>query len=492
MVKKSEASSFLNIFKSTALFAFVQVFRSIVGIVKNKIIAVLLGAEGIGIIGVYDSIILFIQTFAGLGLRQSAVKDIAEVNEKSSAFSRTISIVNKVVLFTAVIGGVITVVFSSFIGNWILGDGDHFYLFLLLAIVVFFNIINEGKLTVLKGMRRLRLLAYANIIGVLVAFITAVPFYYFFKEKGIIPVFLISAGVGMLISNWFVKKISYERIKLTIKEVFKEATPMMRMGIVLMFVTFLDTIVSLIIISYVRYEGGFIEVGLFNAGKVIISSYFGVLITALTTDYYPRISEINNNNAQLEIELNKQSLMSIVLLAPLFVFFLFLLPFFIEILYTKEFLPAVDYIKFGIYGTLITICSNQVDLILVAKQKVKVFTTISIVYRILQLLLSIYFYDLFGITGLGITIILTGIFHMLAMSITVKILYNIRFSKKFLKIALIVLIFALSSSYISSLDDDVLKYVLGFVISIFSCLFSIFLFKNIFNIDLFNFIKKKF
>ena len=48
-------TSYGTIFKTTFLFGFVQVFRIIVGVVKNKIVAILLGTEGVGLLGVYSS-----------------------------------------------------------------------------------------------------------------------------------------------------------------------------------------------------------------------------------------------------------------------------------------------------------------------------------------------------------------------------------------------------------------------------------------------------
>ena len=97
-----ENSSYKNIFKTTFLFGFVQVFNIIVKVILNKVVAVLLGAEGLGIIGIYNNVSKMIATGAGLGINQSAVRDISEANAErnSEKFSRTISLVNKVIIFT--------------------------------------------------------------------------------------------------------------------------------------------------------------------------------------------------------------------------------------------------------------------------------------------------------------------------------------------------------------------------------------------------------
>ena len=66
-------NSYKGIFKSTFLFSFVKVVQILLGIVRNKVVAVLLGAEGVGIIGIFQLIIQFIQTGAGLGVNHSTV-----------------------------------------------------------------------------------------------------------------------------------------------------------------------------------------------------------------------------------------------------------------------------------------------------------------------------------------------------------------------------------------------------------------------------------
>ena len=71
-------TSYGSIFKSTMLFGVVQVLKAIMSVVKNKIAAVLIGPEGIGILGIFNSAIRVIQTGAGLGVSQSAVRDVSE------------------------------------------------------------------------------------------------------------------------------------------------------------------------------------------------------------------------------------------------------------------------------------------------------------------------------------------------------------------------------------------------------------------------------
>lgn len=489
----AEKTSYGTIFKTTFLFGFVQVFKAIVAIVKNKIAAVLIGPEGMGILGIYQNVISMIQTGAGLGVNQSAVRDISEARGigDEKGISRIISVVNKVILFTGLLGCFVTLCLSYWLSDWTFGDNAHIVAYCVIAFVVALNIIDETKQAILKGMRQLRALAKAGMIGSAAGLIITAPLYYFFGKEGIVPALLIASIIAVLVSNYFVEKIGYEKLSIPIKEVAKDSTPMIKMGVALMTVTFLQYFVSLIVNAYIRSKGGLDDVGFFNAGNTIINGYFGVIITALMTDYYPRLAAVNNDNQAIQEELNRQSLVTLVLTCPMFVLFMTLLPLFIRLLYTEEFLPAVDFVKWGIYFTLITVVSNQVDMILIAKFKSRIMLTISVITRSLQVLLSISMYSLLGLKGLGITFLVLGVMHMVIMTSVVYHLYKIRFTQQFVKLALIVLAFAICSSLVQSFFYGTVYYMLSASLMVFATVFSLFVSKRILGIDFMMKIKER-
>jgi len=495
MEKENQYSGYKGIFKSTFLFGFVQVFRVIIGIVKNKIVAIILGAEGMGIMGIYTSTIALIQTSAGLGVSQSAVRDISQAKQLKDVarFSKTIVITNKVIYFTSLLGCIITIILSPWLSEWTMGDRSYTVAYILLSLVVGIQILSEGQLAILKGMRQLQALAKASMIGAVVGLITTVPLFYFFGKQGIVPSLIITGFSALLFSSYYVKRIEYNRHKITLKEVLHEASPMVRMGIALMFITFLWTFVALIISAYIRHKGGLAVVGFYMAGTTILSRYFGVIITALSTDYYPRIAARNTDNKFLQKELNNQSSVSLVLLCPLIVIFLFLLPYLVPLLYSNEFVPTIGFLKFAIWGTLITIISNQVDIILIAKFQIKIFTVLAVSIRILQVILTIILYNYFGLIGLGISKTLYGIVHLLVMTIVVYNLYKIKFSKSFIKLSVWVLLFSITAVLSNEIINHViLKWAMGFVLSIASLVFAIKVSKREFNIDFVKLLSNKF
>ena len=275
----SENSSYKSIFKSTFLFGIVQIFNILVKVATNKAIALFLGAEGMGVIGLLNSALGMLQTGAGLGVSQSTVRDISEANgsKDDKKISRIISITNKIIIFTSLFGILITIIFSPFLSKWSFGNNDFIIAFVWLSIVVGLNILSEGQLAILKGMRQLKSLAKASMIGSVVGLITAVPFYYFFGKGGIIPSLIITSLSALFFSNYFVRRIKYKTVKLTWWEIYKESSPIVKMGSALMFTTFIGTLASLIISSYIRQKTGLEDVGFSGFITIKIDFVFGFI-----------------------------------------------------------------------------------------------------------------------------------------------------------------------------------------------------------------------
>ena len=265
--------------KTTILFSAVQVARILVALVRNKFVAILLGPEGMGIIGVFNTTLSFIKTGAGLGIDQSAVRDVSEAHGANDLqkISRVLSLTKRIVWITALLGLFITVVLSSLLSEWGFGNYNYTIPFIFLGLAVAFDIYTDNQLAILKGMRQLRSLAKASLIGTVVSLITGVPLFYIWGNDGIVPSIIISSLSALLVSYFYVRRVSYSHVILSVKEIVKEGSPMIKMGCALMLINFLSLLFDLVIIAFLRSEGGLSTVGLFQAGSNIVTVYFHLL-----------------------------------------------------------------------------------------------------------------------------------------------------------------------------------------------------------------------
>lgn len=493
MKDNSESKTYGTIFKSTFLFGFVQVFNILVKVVINKIVAIILGSSGMGIIGLYNSSINLIKTGAGLGISQSAVRDISEANASGNRerFSFIISLTKKVVYLTAILGFLITIILSPFLSKWTFSDNAHIVAYCWLAGVAAINIISDGQLAILKGMRQLRALAKASLFGSVVGLFSVIPFYYFFKEGGIIPSLFITAFASLFFSSLFVSKIDHQKCKISWKSLVKESSSMVKMGFSLMIVSFIAYLFDLTISAYISHLGGLSDVGLYHAGATIITSYFGVVITAMSTDYYPRISAVHSDNKKLEMEMNKQSETGLIMVFPLVILFVFFSSFFIKILYSDAFIRTNDYTDYAMLGTVIIIVSNCVGMILLAKQASNIFLISVISQRIVEVFIFIGLYRILGLKGLGFAYIAYGAIHLIVTTSILHHFYRIHLSKRVCMLLAMVLGTTFVTIAVRSIANVYIKYSFGLVFLIFSCIVSLTYMKRIMNIDILMIAKNK-
>lgn len=458
-----KVSSYTSIFKSTFLFGFVQVFNIIAKVGINKAVAIFLGADGMGIISLYQSTINILKTAFELGISQSAVRDLSQsMHGPRNEYSRTITVVKKIILFSSLLGGLTTFVLSSYLSRWTFnGSSEYVYSFMWLSLVVFLNILSEGQLGILKGMRHLKALAKASLLGSFVGLFIGTPLYYFFSYGGIIPSLLTTALASVLFSYYYVSKIEYNKDSISIRNAVIEGMPMVKMGVALMYVAFLGVLSDYFIRIYISSKDSLYIVGLFQAGSMIITSYFGIVISSLTTDYYPRISAINFDNEKLENEFNKQCEVGLLIILPLVVFFIFAQKFFVYFLYSSEFLSILDYLEFASFGVIMLICSNSLGIILLAKQATKTFFLTATIGRIVIVLISLFMFNYWGLKGLGIAYFASSIFHLLFMQFVLFKKYQIKMSESLILMIFVALVFSLFSLICSQISNMYIKYSSG-------------------------------
>lgn len=487
------SGDYKGIFKSTFLFSFVQVFYICTRVAVNKVVAVLLGAEGLGIISLYNTAINMLKSGCGLGIRQSAVRDVAEANENGDTkkIASIISVTNNVVYFTALFGLIVTIIGSPLLSRYSFGGNEYIIPFIIISIAVALNIYAEGQMAILTGMRRLRDLAKTNVIGSLVGALSSIPLYFIWGKDGIVPSLIIAALCSFGVTKFYVHKIKIESIKLGFKETFKSAKPMIQMGSVLMIAGFAGLAFDLLVSSFIRYEGGFDKVGYFQAGSTIITGYFGIVLTAMTTDYYPRICGVNKDNEALKVELNKQVAAGIILIYPLAVCFVYLAPYFISFLYSEDFFVSIQYTDFAIFGTIIIVASNCMGMIFMAKMASKLYLTLVLIALLGQLCFYMPLYHFWGLKGLGISYIMNGVISILLYGVVLYKKYAVTLSRNNIILIFVVVSTIVLTLLARSLEIKWLSIVIGGFLFFGSSIYSYLYLKEKMGIDMMQTIKAR-
>lgn len=467
------------------MFGFVQIFNIGVKVCVNKIVAVLLGAEGMGIISLFQNAAGMLKTGCGLGINQSAVRDVSEAfhSNDEKRISSIMAVSRKVIVLTSFLGVMLTIALSPLLSRWTFGSSEYTMPFIGLALVVGMMIYADGQLAVLTGMRRMKDLAKANLIGSFVGLITAIPFYYIWGKAGIVPSLMMTSFCSLFFSLYYVRKISVKPAKISVKQALTEARPMIKMGIALMLVSFMSFAFAFLISSYIRYKTGLQDVGYYQAGATIIASYFGIVLSAMTTDYYPRISAVNADNRLVEREMNSQAETGLVMIFPIAVLFVWLAPQFLHFLYTNDFQIATQYTDYAIVGTVTIVVSNCMGMILLAKQAAKFFILSVFFQRVVNLAVYVLLYNMFGLKGLGIAYIFYACLHLIVTSVIIGYNYKIYAARKIYALLLMVVMFIVLAYLFRQIETLWISLALGGMLSLLSVTISYLYMKHYMKLD---------
>ena len=94
---------------------------------------------------------------------------------------------------------------------------------------------------------------------------------------------------------------------------------MIKLGLVMVLASIVGAIVKNFINIFIINFGSISDLGFYNAGQTIALSYVGMIFTAMSYEYFPRLSRISEDNKKVRIAVNQQSEIIFLTLLPILV-----------------------------------------------------------------------------------------------------------------------------------------------------------------------------
>ena len=471
--------SYRKVLNATSLFGGVQFINIILRLIRSKAIALLIGPIGMGISNLLLTTMELINGLTNLGLERSAVKDIslANTNSNSKSVAITISILKKLVWLTITVGVILMVLSAPWLSEIAFGNKDYTISFRWISIALLFKQLSSSQLAILQGLRKLKSLAKANLLGNFIGLLITLPLYYYYKIDAIVPAIIIATFMSFVFTYYYSHKLDIESVTISRKEAVSEGKGMINLGVMLSLSSLITLLVAYIIRIYIgsaneTEELGLIDVGLYSAGFVILNSYVGIIFNAMGTDYFPRLSEIANDIKKLRKTVLEQATVAILLITPIIVVFLACAPFIIVILYSHEFSPIVAMVTWGILGMIFKAVSWSMGYMIIAKGDSKVFIKTAIGFNTILLSINIIGYHFGGLEGVGISFFIYYIIHFIAIRIITYYRYDFYFEKGFYKIFTFTVIMCFLAFSITLIPSSILKNSLMIGLIVVSCWYS--------------------
>lgn len=405
-----------RVIKALGIFGGVQITSILCGIVKVKFLALWLGPVGVGLFGIFNSAVDMLNTFSQLGVRQTAVRDIAR-HRNSPNIKNTISVVRRWGWGLGLLGAVLMIALAPVLSLKTFGSYDKTLSYILLSLALLLSGGAMSEQVVLQGLDRLKRLANSSIFSTIAGLLITLPLFYYLRLDSIIPTILIYYIVFFAGVFLYRAKGMSARPAPDMHTTFHQGIGFIKLGFYLTIADASTQLINYIFIAFLNTSGGDAEVGYYQAGYTLINRYAGLLLMAVAVEYFPRLSAVASSRWKLNIFVAHESYMLTLLLLPFSLLFISFAPFIVSLLYSGEFASTVPFITIGSVGMLLRGMCYCMAYVIIARGDGKIYLVTEIVDGLVILLLNIFAYKFFGIPGLGLSYALSLSFYTFIISL---------------------------------------------------------------------------
>lgn len=473
-MSENEKGAYGQVLKYTGIFGGVQGLNVIVSLVRNKLAAILLGPAGMGLVSLFNATVAFISQATGFGISMSAVRHISELTESGDEAQRAyyIKVVRAWSLLAALLGVLVCVAIGPFLSSNTFAWGNHTLHFILLAPAVGMIAVTAGETAILKGTRQLKPLVVVQTFTILATLILTVPAYYFFGQAGIVPVIVLMALVTLL----FTVNYSWRLYPLQLsgsKGILGDGMEMIRLGVAFTLAGIVGAGSEMLIRSWLNLQGDLDAVGLYNAGYMITVTYASMVFSAMEADYFPRLSAVNGDVAATNETVNKQTEVTLLIIAPMLVGMIVLLPVLTPLLLSEKFMPIVAMTQVAALGMLFKAITLPTAYITLARGYSLIYLSLETAYFIVFVLLVMYGYRHWGLLGTGIAITAANVFDFFMIHTVAYFRYGYKMSSAVMRYSAIHILIGLLAFFTTITVDGFVYWVFGIGLSLVSLLFSL-------------------
>jgi PST family polysaccharide transporter len=426
----ARGGSYGQILKSSSIVGGAQAINLLIGMVRTKFVAVLLGPSGVGLVGLYQSATNLVGTISSLGIGQSGVREVAEAHGSNNEdkIGRTVQVLRRVCWLTGLLGWLLAGALAWPLSLWAFKSGDRAWAIAMLGLTLLLGSISGGQTALIQGLRRIGDLARLNVLSVIAGTLVSLSLYAWLGEKGIVPVLVLLAAANLGFSWWFARRIRISKVAVTWRETGREASRLISLGTAFMWSGLLTAGVAMAAQSLIFRTLGSDANGIYQAAWSLSGIFAGFILTAMGADFYPRLTAAAADNDQVNRLVNEQTEIGLLLALPGLLGTLVLAPWIIRIFYTAKFAPAADLLPLFVLGVFGRAISWPLGFIQLAKGASRWFAATETAANALHIVLIWLGLRWFGLAGVALAFAILYACYTLAMLWVASRLSHFRWS----------------------------------------------------------------
>ncbi|MGN6577868.1 MAG: oligosaccharide flippase family protein [Nocardioides sp.] len=356
------------VLKAVASIGLSSVVMMLLSMLRMKILAVELGAGGVGVLGILTTTVVLASTALGGGLGASGVRAVAAAGEVDVR-RRSIHVAvargsTLLALFAAGLAGlgwwlwgraVVAELPASMVAPWV-------------AVSVGASIGVAGTSALLNGQGRIGALAACNALGSVTGTVVFLLTMRLSDESGMIAAF-VAVPVATLVIGTALARSTYPRgARVSRAEWAPQLGAMLKLGLAVSGSVVLTAATQVVARVWVSRELGIDSAGYLQGCLAIGSAYLGFVLTALAAEYYPRISALHGDRESSNRAANDQMRIVLALGGPLIVGMIAVAPWLLSLLYNQEFESAQTLLRLLLLGDVFKLVGWCVGFLMLARE----------------------------------------------------------------------------------------------------------------------------
>lgn len=459
-------TSYDHVLKYTGIFGGVQGLKMIVSAVRMKLTAYILGGWGIGLITAYNSVFEFLNNASNMGIPLNATRSTSELFEEGTdeEVAHQVMVVRTWVLWSALLSVLICLFFSPVISYFFFDHDWHRWpAVMLVSLVAVGNIIAEGECAILKGLRQVRKVAFIETILALGTLICTIPLYYLLGFRGVIVGLIVCGFLSAAVHFSFSLRLVPYDVRPLSQKTFVEGLPLIKVGIPYVLAGVANAGLQMVIPAIILAQHTMVELGYYKAGWALMIGYSGLVFLALESDYFPRLSAVNNDKTRMNNTINQQIDVCTLILTPLLILLVVLMPFVLQLLFEDEFMVATGMATLAVFYPFLRCLALPMGYSVLAKGHSIAYLVLEVVYDVLFGLLIWWCYSSFGLIGAGIALSAGALYDVVIYFLYCHFRYGFVFRSSTLLFCLgqfACVVFAVEYCFLVSPTDEE-RYVAG-------------------------------
>lgn len=401
---------------ATSVTGLASVGNIALSVVRVKVIALLVGPAGIGLLGLYLRLTTLVATLSGLGLSQSGVREVAAAKNPDE-LARTRRALMSASLVLGLLAAAVLLIFKRPIARAVFEDTTRADEVAWLGLAVLMTGLATAQTAYLQGLRKIKQAALVTVGGALVGSLVGIAFVVALGADGLVAVVIASPTGGALVAWLFARRARREAEPHANPGPLSQLVPRWRslvaMGVTVMVAQLASNYVSLEVRARLVEDLGLATAGHFEASWQISMTYIGFVLTAMGADFFPRltaaVASARNDRTHPSSSpnpshrlVNDQTEVALLLAAPVLIGLAGLAPVGIHILYSSDFEPSILLLRIQALGDTLRIVAWPLAYLMLAHGRNRLYLAAELLWSGVFFGLILAFLPTFGLTATAI------------------------------------------------------------------------------------------